>query len=436
MRKREFILIWIIVSAILNVTGVADAEILTVADGLKLAQENSRLIKIIERDENIAEADIMLAKSRMLPFVDSSMNQTFLTYQPKAIFGPTTVPLSEKTFFSYSLNIQQTLYDFKANASRYEASKIIFQTKKFDTQRVRNLVGFEFLVNYTDILESEKLILVAEKEVERLQSHHRIAEVLYTQGVITKNDLLQAEVRISDAKQRLLTVRNYRALAASHLNNILARPLNTEIETTDFKEIASDIINMDMGKIWELAEIKRPELQIVNETLNVLNLEQKSKKAEYYPKFYVAGGYDYNENRYQVHESNWSLNLGMNVIVFNGFATKAELIKLEQQKFKLLEQKNKLIDEIKLEIAKYILDSRTAQERVSVTENAVQQAEENLRIYRVMYEKGSGISTDVLDAVTLLTVAETNYYKAVYDLRKAEAGVMYSIGTELSEAYE
>jgi len=94
------------------------------------------------------------------------------------------------------------------------------------------------------------------------------------------------------------------------------------------------------------------------------------------------------------------------------------------------------MDDIRLEVEKYLLDVSTARERVAVTKGAVEQAEENLRINRVKYEAGAGTATDVLDAVTLLSIAETNNYKSVYDLKKAEAAVLYATGMQLSEVYK
>jgi outer membrane protein TolC len=71
-----------------------------------------------------------------------------------------------------------------------------------------------------------------------------------------------------------------------------------------------------------------------------------------------------------------------------------------------------------------------------VTRDAVGQAEESLRINKVRYEEGIGTATDVLDAITLLTTSETNYYRAVYELKRAEAGFMYAVGRDLASAYK
>ncbi|HWR58404.1 MAG TPA: TolC family protein, partial [Thermodesulfovibrionales bacterium] len=91
---------------------------------------------------------------------------------------------------------------------------------------------------------------------------------------------------------------------------------------------------------------------------------------------------------------------------------------------------------IRLEVEKNILDHKNATDRMKVTKDAVGQAEENMRINRVRYEEGVGTATEVLDAVTLLTVAETNYYRALYDSRRAESAVLYSMGKDLAEVYK
>ena len=417
-------------------SAAAYADVLTLPEGLRLVNENSRLIKLTGHEEKISEADTLIARSKTLPELNASGGYTTLSHQPTVLFETVTVPMSERNFLFYSLNIQQTLYDFQKNASRYEASKKMLNVKKHDAARIRNLVAIDFVLVYLDLLEAENMLKVAEKEVERLQSHLRDANSLFQEGVITKNDLLQAEVKISDAKQRLLSLKNLRAVTASRLNSLLVRPLTSDMQVEEIKETSTQIIEMDRQKAWEIAEKQRPEIQIVAETMKALDLEKTARKAEYFPKLFLRGGYDFTENQYQLHEGNWSLTLGMGINLFQGGATKAELMKIDSQRDRLVEEKNKLLDDIRFEVEKYLLDVNTAKERVAVTRGAMEQAEENLRINRVKYEAGAGTATEVLDAVTLLSVAETNNYRSVYDLKKAEAAVLYATGTQLSEVYK
>jgi len=435
MMKNTSSLFAAIIIALLFVPKASAGE-LSLAEGLRIATDNNRLIKIAEQEELIAGTDALISRSAMLPGINASLNQTYLANQPGAIFGAQSVPTAEKDSYSYSLHVRQTLYDFRKNASKYGSSKAIENSKRIETARIRNSVALDFITVYFDLLEADKLLNVAGREVERLQSHYQLAETLYNEGVITKNDLLQANVRISDARQKLLTAKNLQSITASRLNAILARPLREDIQAVDMDGPPYDISHLDFAQAWETAEMQRPEVGIVNETVKSLALEERSVNAEYYPEFFAKGGYDFTENRYQLHEDNWSILFGMDINLYSGGRTRASLLKIQHRRDRLLEQKAKLIDDIKLEVEKYLLDAGTAREKIAVTGNAVMQAEENLRITKVKYEAGTGTATDVLDAVTLLTTAETNYYRALYDLRKAEAGVLYSLGEDLTAAYK
>jgi len=296
-------------------------------------------------------------------------------------------------------------------------------------------VAIGFALAYFDLLEAEKIVAVAGREVERVEAHLRDARNLYEEGVITKNDLLQAEVRLSDARQRLLSAGNQRAINVSRLNNIMVRPLNTGLDPVDPDGTAFPLTAVSREGEGE-AVFLRPEVQIVDETLKALGLEELSKKAEYYPRIFARGSYDYTENRFQTHEGNWAMTIGLGVNLFSGGSTKAEIEKLGHLKMRLMEQRSKLLEDIRLEAETYLLSAGSAGERVSVTKDAVRQADENLRINRLRYEEGVGTATEVLDAVALMTVAETNYFRAVYDLRKAETAYLYSIGKDLLEVYK
>jgi outer membrane protein len=417
-----------------NTSSAEDAsKILTISEGLRLATDNNRLIKIASLNKNIASADILVARAKLLPSINASLSQTYLAHQPGAVFGSSKAFLSQKEYLFYGINLYQTIYDFGGNISRYEASKTFLDVTSLDIARIRNLVALDFINAYYDLLETEKMIIVTEKEVQRFESHLKVAQDLYADGVITKNDLLQAEVRLSDAKQRLLTTKNKRSVDVSNINNILSRPINADLQVVDVP--MDDSKGVELEKAWDTAEKERREIKIIDHELKIIDLEEKAAKSEYYPKLFAQGGYNFTENRYQFPEGNWSLILGIDLNLFNGWSTKAEVLKVLQRREQLLEEKRKLMDDIKLEVEKSFLGLKNSLEKIFVTKGAASQAEENLRINKVRYEEGIGTSTDVIDAITLLTLAETNYCKSVYDLKRSQAELRYAMGLDLVSAY-
>jgi outer membrane protein TolC len=407
--------------------------VLTVSEGLMIATEKNRVLRIASKEAEVSLEDARVARSRLYPRIDASLKETFLAYQPGVDFEGMNAYTEQKTSLSYEITVRQTLYKFGANSSLYEASKNSLEAQRLTVELVRNQVALDFIVAYLDLLEAEKTIALAEREVERLESHLADAKSLYAEGVITRNDLLQAEVRLSDARQRLLSAVSRRAIEETRLNSILARPLGTRAEVEDVGEPLAP--QPDLEAAWRAAEEGRAELMVLEEQMRAAGFEEAFRRSAYFPEFFAQGGYSYTENRFLLEEDNWSFILGLNMNLYGGGGTRAEVARARLRREQLREQREKLLEDIRVEVHRNFLDAENARERIGVTEGAVGQAEENLRINRIRYEEGVGTATEVIDAVALLSTAETNHLRAVYELRRARARLMFSMGLDMVSAY-
>ncbi len=413
-----------------------EPPLLSLKDGLRMATEESRLLRIASLGEDMSKMEQMIAWSRFLPSINAYARQTFLANQPGARFGYTEVYTSQKEFLSYGVTLYQSLYRGGADISLYRASEKDLEIRRDDIKRLRNLVAVEFINAYLDLLEIDRLINVSEREVESLEAHLKEAMSMYEEGVITRNERLEVEVRLSDARQRLLSLKNQRSFYVSKINSMLLMPLDRDFRIEEIRfdeEEEPEIIGLQ--EAWQEAINRRPELRIIEKEIEKVRLQQRAKSAEYYPEFFVQAGYDYTENRYQLHEENWSLILGVNINLFKGGATTSEIEKLRYRERQLIEEKERLMDEIRLEVKKFYTGLKNSMDRLSVTGQAVLQAEENLRINRLRFEEGVGKSSDVLDAIALYTLAETNYESARYEFLKARAGLEYAMGKDLVSIY-
>ncbi len=88
-----------------------------------------------------------------------------------------------------------------------------------------------------------------------------------------------------------------------------------------------------------------------------------------------------------------------------------------------------LQDSITLQAREAYLALDRARKNIDVTQAAVQQAEENYRINEARYQAQLNTSTQVLDAQTLLTRANANYYSALYDYALARAKIDWVIAS-------
>ncbi|HSB33623.1 MAG TPA: TolC family protein, partial [Nitrospirota bacterium] len=307
------------------------------------------------------------------------------------------------------------------------------KSREIEVDRVKDQAALDFIVAYLDLLESDKLLQVSKEEVQQYEAHKKDTQSRFAAGVITKNEVLQAEVTLADSLQRAVSAENLRSLRESRINSLLLRPLNEQVKPEEIK--ASPSAGLTLEEAWASAEETSSRLKETDQVIAAKEENIKSLRAEYLPTFYLSGGYEYSENKYLVHQDNWSAIAGVNVNLYSGGASNSRigLAKAELRSLKL--SREKLLDGIRLEVKAAYLDLQSSAQKMAVTEAAVAQAVENLRLQRLRYREGVGTTTDVLDAVTLLSTAETNSWKALYGMRRAEAALLNAAGKDLVSMY-
>jgi outer membrane protein len=406
---------------------------LTLEEGLKIVVQDGRDVKIAQSDEDVARASVSLARSPWLPFVDLYGRETWLQYTPEAKFGSQTVPTSQDQFLTYGIRATQLLYDFGKTSSSINAAQYGLTSRVIETSRTKSQAALDFITSYLDLLESEKLLQVAKEEVQQYEAHKKDAEARYGAGVVTKNEVLQANVTLADSRQRLVTAENLRSFRESKLNSLLLRPLNEPLQPEEINQ--SPAAGLTLESAWASAEVLRPVLKEMDAAIAGKEQSVKTAQAEYLPTFYVSGGYEYLENKYMVHQDNMSLIAGVNINLSSGGAStsKIGMAKAELRSLKL--SREKMLDTVRLEVKSAYLDLQSSAQKMEVTKTAVAQAEENLRLQQLRYKEGVGTATDVIDAVTLLTTAESNSWKSLYGYKRAEAVFLNAAGKDLVDLY-
>lgn len=409
-------------------------KLITISQGIQMVLKDSRLIKIALPDNDMAYQDSLIARSALLPQLNANLTQTFNRFQPAIRFGSSNVKTADKDALAYGFDVYQTLFDFGKSLSYWRASNELFKAQKAHTQSVVRVATLEFIIAYFNLLEADRMIAVFQKEAESLTAYLGDIEHLYEQGVVVKNDLLPAKVRLADIKQKLIAAVNDREIAASRLNNILGLPLREKIMIQDIKMQPPKFPQMQDA--WNMAQLQRPEVAFYTDQINSSLFSQRAKAVENFPTLFVDLGYAHTQNRFLVHEDNTSIALGAKMNLYDGGATGAGLLKERSRQTKLNAQKSKIIEDIKFEIEDSYFSLKNACEKVVVATEALAQAEENVRFYRVKYKAGSATPTEVLDAISMQTKAQTNYYSDDYELKRSYAKLMYSMGIDLGLVYE
>ncbi len=415
--------------------GTPRAHAISLGEGLALISRSGREIAVSAAGEEVLRSYPILAGSAWKPTVDAYARETVLAYQPQSVFGSQTIPIANRDSFALGLKIRQLLYDFGRTDAAVRAAVLDLETGQLETAQARNRSALKFILTYIRLLRAQKQLALQEQEVRRFEAHRDDTRSLLEEGTITENDLLQAEVRLADAVQRRLQAENLRAFAAAQANSQLQRPLALPVETTEIAAPAAGATETSLEGALATAARERLEFKGIGKRLASTEARRAAVRKEYYPKLYVAGGYEYARNDYTVHEGNWSLQAGLDFNIYAGGVT-GERLRQKEREVALLEQtREQLREAVQLEVQEGFLSLQTSQARVGATQRAVEQARENLRLQQLRYAEGVGTATEVLDAVSLATTAEQNFLNARYDVTEARARLGYAVGSDLVAAW-
>jgi outer membrane protein len=402
---------------------------LTLSEAFQMAWKENANLKVSRLQELIAEQERIRARSGFLPTLKANTIQQMYDDPRKYIFPGSGFPpftFLNRNYWESTVTAEQTLFDFGATPSRYKKAVIGKEVAQLDTQANRDDIFLLVAQTYFQVLRAEKLRIIADQEVAQLQDHLKIAKDLYEFGVTTYNDVLQAEVALADAKQRLISVQNAITNTQGSLNKLIGQPIHTIHKLKD--ENITPVPNLNLADATQAAMDTRSDLKAAAGRVKQGEKTITETRAGHFPRIYAMGGQYYQQSRYALHENQWFAILGLNWKIFSGFDTQAQVTEARERVNQMTVQKKDLAEQIKLEVQNAYLGLKETADRIAVTKDAVKQAEENLRLNEERYKEQVGTATDVIDAQTLLTRVRVNYNNAIYDHQVQKAQMLRAIG--------
>jgi outer membrane protein TolC len=217
------------------------------------------------------------------------------------------------------------------------------------------------------------------------------------------------------------------------LNNTLGLPLQTEIELAS----TINIIDRDWAPADQLitsAFEKRPEMLGMNARVKASEAGLTSARGGWWPQIYLVGNYDYNRpnQRYfpatDDFKDSWDVSVAVSFDLWNWNQTGHQTTQAQAQLAQAQEGLSMTKDGITLEVTQSYLNIQKAKERKIVSEQGVNQAEENYRMTDGVYKQGLAANSELLDAEVALLQAKLNLTQSLVDYELAIAQLSKAIG--------
>jgi outer membrane protein TolC len=281
--------------------------------------------------------------------------------------------------------------------------------------------------SYWRIVSLHEKVKMAEMYRQMLVRLVSDLENIHSEGIITDNDLLKAQLKLSESDMLLLKVRNGMELSKMALSQITGIPYSEELALTDSlsrNDISTEyLVNED-----QIAG--RPELKILEKNSDIANAGVKLMRSRYLPNIVLNAGYSaMNPNPYNglVKEFGSDFNIGVvaNIPIFH-FGEKQHTLNAAKHEKGVADQKLQETRELLvLQLQQGVYQYNEAVRKTDYAILALSQSEQNLKYTVDNFSEGTLKTTDLLEAQVLwqkayseLIDARTEQQMSVSNLKK------------------
>jgi outer membrane protein TolC len=330
------------------------------------------------------------------------------------------------------MDLSQVIYNQSWLVSMRMA-KIAMQQNQLESERVRIEVVYNVAQSYYYARIAAQQITNRKDNLKKIEKAEQIAQSLFKNGMIMKVDVDRIMVNKLNTQSDIDRLQVMYDQQVNMLRYFTGLDLNQPVTFTDTVIAANINLQMktDLADHIDIRMLeKQKELALTNVKLNA---------SEYYPSMTLIGALNYTNqsNTYYVFgkPDDWFntslIGVRLNVPVFSGLQryNKVSKAKVEIDQLKISEDNTKRVLSIQSKDAtNRLLNAIKDEERQR--EN-MKLAERVYAISQEQYQKGMITLTDLLDAETSLTAAQTNHSLALVQMKISELEYRKANGTLL-----
>ncbi len=323
-------------------------------------------------------------------------------------------------FYSSGVSLSQVLFDFGQNLALIHRSQALVNAADADAATQHDAVVFRVEEAYFGLLTAYRLRDVAEETVAQSQRHLDVAQGRFDVGYAARIEVTQAQVQLANAELSQVTARNNVDLGRETLRNAMGLVVPLDFDIVDvLEEPIRPIAEKDAVA---LAEKNRPELRSAMAQEEAASEQISAIQKDYFPKLSGNGAYNWTGSDFPLTDS-WNVGATVNISVFNGGLTTAQVGEAKANLSKLQADRESLRQNITLEVRQATLNLHQAAESLRVANKGLQQARENLELAEGRYSTGVGSMIELTDAQTSLSNAEANRVQSLANYRTTLAAL-------------
>jgi outer membrane protein TolC len=417
-----------------------DAPLLTLDDAVSMALNNNRLVKNSALEVLKFDSRVSTARSRRLPqfglnTLGGQLLHPFDFTFDQGVFGtfPTIGPVpgsqskihNPSRFTTYiTANADQPITQLYKIGLGIRSTQLGREMALEDVRAERQKIAAEVRNAYFDLVAVQAAVEAASQTVATLEEAQRVTARYRVQETVLRADALEIDARLAKSRYELSSAENNLATNREHLNQLLARDLNTAFRVESFPEDESAGLALEEAR--RQATLKRPEVREAELKSKQAEVDRRLAKAEYIPDLSLSLRYQGINNVKVLPANVATAGFYLSWEPFDWGRKKNTVA----EKTKTVEQSRNSLHETESQVALEVgVKYRKWQESVLLLKSAragYEAATEQFRVTNIKYKEQAALVKDLLQAQARSAEADfqykqalSSYWSSLADLRRA-----------------
>ena len=275
---------------------------------------------------------------------------------------------------------------------------------------------------------------LAQSFLELVKKLDSDVEKMVTEGVATKSDRLSVSVKVNEAEMALTKVQDGLVLSKMLLCQLCGMPVNEQVTLADEESDTLPLADINALPDMETAQHNRPELKMLQNTVDLSRQTTNVLKAGNLPKVLLTGGYAVsNPNTFNGFEKKfagfWNVGVMVHVPIWNWGDVKYKVRAAKGATTIANLELDEAREKIELQVNQKAFLVNEANKKLAMAQSNIAHAEENLRTATIGFKEGVIPSSTVIEAQTAWLQAQSQKIDAEIDVKLSQVELQKALGT-------
>ena len=349
------------------------------------------------------------------------------------------IKLANPTNFEAAGNVTWLLFDGGMRKGYREQALGGVDAARAEARRTDLEITDSVVRLYWGALLARQLRQVGDDTLARMEVTLELTDSMYKNGAgkVNKTDYLDNVVMVETIRSTVAELVKNEAAAEAALAYTMGLAWNATVRPSA-EELPYRPYAGNLDELVTTAYEFNPDWAKLEAGLRALDGAVTTARSDYYPKVAFTGELHRWWNSFTTgmatadNKAGWSVGVGMEIPIFNGFLTKNKVAEALAQVSKLKEQKLLLREGIGLQLRELFLGLDAASKTYQAADKAMRAAGENRDLTTRAYQSELVETEKVIRAQLFEALMSAQYYKARYDLVAIESQLSVVVGREIA----